>query len=64
VDPCLDIIMEKHHDAATAVMDHLAEKNDDQGLVLLDEMIEYQFMFLRVMNDAFRAAAKEKHGTT
>jgi hypothetical protein len=64
MDRCLEIVMEKHHDAATAVMDHLAEKNDAEGLVLLDEMIEYQFMFLRVMNDAFRAAAKEKHATS
>lgn len=39
---------------ATALAEHFAEKNDDAGFELLDELLDYQIMSIRVLNDAWR----------
>jgi len=61
----LEICMQKHREAAEALMAHFYSKNDDKGLELLDDVFEYSFMSLQVMNDAYSALLKgKKDGAT
>jgi hypothetical protein len=41
--------------AAEALAEHMAEKNDDKGFALFDEVLEASHMVLVVMNDMLRA---------
>jgi hypothetical protein len=54
MDAGVQICLEKHRESAEALAEHFAEKNDDKGFQLLDELLEYQTMALRVLNDAWR----------
>jgi hypothetical protein len=51
--------MEKHREAAEALAEHFAEKNDSVGFALLDELLEYQHMALIVLNDGLRASQRK-----
>ncbi len=53
--PALEIVLEKHREAAAELAEHFAKKNDAAGFELLDELLEYQVMSLRFLNDAWRA---------
>jgi hypothetical protein len=59
MDAGLQVCLDKHREAAEALAEHFMDKNDDYGMELLDEVLEYQFMALRVLNDAWRKL-KEK----
>jgi hypothetical protein len=54
MDAGLKVCLDKHHEAAEALAEHFAQKNDDAGFELLDELLEYQIMSIRVLNDAWR----------
>jgi hypothetical protein len=45
--------------AAEALAEHMAEKNDDKGFALFDEVLEASHMVLVVMNDQIRAAQRK-----
>jgi hypothetical protein len=49
----LELALEKQRESATALADHFAAKNDDKGFELLDELLDYQVMFIRLLNDAW-----------
>jgi hypothetical protein len=59
VDAGLQCCLEKHREACEALADHFYQKNDDAGIVLLDEIVEYEFMALRVLNDAWLAVKRK-----
>jgi hypothetical protein len=44
--------------AAEALAEHFADKNDDKGFALFDEVLSASHMVLVVMNDQIRAAQK------
>ena len=52
--------MSKHREACEALADHFYNKSDERGIVLLDEILEYEFMSLRILNDAYAAMLKGK----
>jgi len=54
MDGGVQICLEKHREAAEALAEHFAEKNDDAGFELLDELLDYQVMAIRFLNDAWR----------
>ena len=41
VDAGLQVCLDKYHGAAEALAEHFAQKNDDAGFELLDELLEY-----------------------
>jgi hypothetical protein len=49
----LQCVLEKHREACEALADRFYQNNDDAGIALLDEILEYEFMALRVLNDAY-----------
>jgi len=53
--PALEICLDKHREAAEALAEHFAEKNDAAGFELLDDLLDYQIMSIRFLNDAWRA---------
>jgi len=53
MDANLAICLDKHHEACEALMEHFYSKNDDAGLELLGEIIDYEFMAIRFLNDAY-----------
>jgi hypothetical protein len=59
MDAGIRVCLDKHHEACEALMEHFADKNDDRGIELLDEVLEYQFMTLRVLNDAWGAIKRK-----
>jgi len=54
MDAGLQVCLDKHREAAEALAEHFAKKNDDAGFELLDELLDYQIMAIRVLNDAWR----------
>jgi hypothetical protein len=54
MDAGLQVCLDKHREAAEALAEHFAQKNDDAGFAMLDELLEYEFMAIRVLNDAWR----------
>ena len=54
MDAGLQVCLDKHREAAEALAEHFAKKNDDVGFAMLDELLEYEFMAIRVLNDAWR----------
>jgi hypothetical protein len=57
----LEIVIAKHHEVAESLMDHFYEKNDEQGLEMLGEIIDYEFMALTVLNDLWVAKMAAKN---
>jgi hypothetical protein len=55
----LEIALEKQRESATALADHFANKNDDMGFELLDELLDYQLMFISLLNDAWIAVKRK-----
>jgi hypothetical protein len=45
--------------AAASLAEHMADKNDDKGFALFDEVLEASHMVLVVMNDQIRAAQRK-----
>ncbi|MGB6477158.1 MAG: hypothetical protein WBF04_24150 [Candidatus Sulfotelmatobacter sp.] len=56
----LEIALEKQRQYATAMADHFANKNDDKAMELLDELLDYQVMFIRLLNDAWMNVKRTK----
>jgi hypothetical protein len=54
MDAGIRVCLDKHHEACEALMEHFYGRNDDKGLELFDEVIEYAFMALKVSCDAWR----------
>jgi hypothetical protein len=54
VNDALRIITEHHSEAARELAEHLDCKGDHRGLRLLDELVEYDVMLVRTLNDMAR----------
>jgi hypothetical protein len=53
--PALEIVLEKHREAATELAEYICEqRNSDEGFRRLDSLLEYQVMAFRYLNDAWR----------
>jgi hypothetical protein len=51
VDFALRTITEHHSEAARELFEHLDCKDDQRGLRILDELLEYTTMLVRTLND-------------
>ncbi len=60
VDFSLKVVTEKQCEAAQALAEHLDCKDDQRGLRMLDELLEYTTMLVRLLNDWQR----EHNGST
>lgn len=64
----LKILTEKHSESARALIEHLDCKDDAKGMQLLDEMLEYNVMLVRFLNDFWKreidgnTSRKQVHG--
>jgi hypothetical protein len=47
----LQVVTEKHSESARELFEHLDCKNDQKGLQLLDELLEYTTMLVQYMNE-------------
>ena len=54
MDAGVQVCLDKHREAAEALAEHFAQKNDEHAMILFDEVLEYECMMLRVLNDAWR----------
>ena len=60
MDFSLKVVTEKQCEAAHALAEHLDCKDDQRGLRMLDELLEYTTMLVRLLNDWKR----EHNGST
>jgi len=56
----LECALTAQRHAAERLAEHFADKNDDKGFALFDEVLDASHMVLVVMNDQIRAAQKAK----
>lgn len=55
MDYALQVITEKHGEAARELAEHLDCKNDQRGLQMLEEVLDYEVMMIRFLNDWHRS---------
>lgn len=58
MDASLQIITEKHSEAVRELAEHLDCRGDSKALQMLDEVLDYEVMMIRFLNDWQR----ERHG--
>jgi hypothetical protein len=59
VDFALKTITEHHSEAARELAEHLDCKDDQRGLGLLAELLDYDVMLVRFLNDMARQRVSE-----
>jgi|HubBroStandDraft_6_1064221.scaffolds.fasta_scaffold2146906_1 hypothetical protein len=64
MDYSLQVITEKHSEAARELFEHLDCKGDQRGLAKLDELLEYTTMLVQFLNDWKREHNGNHTGTT
>jgi hypothetical protein len=59
VDFSLECALHAQRSAAERLAEHFADRNDDKGFEMLDELLSSQHMLLVIFNDGLRRAQRK-----